>query len=48
MTIPKPTPTISQGRATFAIDAEWTNDERDAVRKVRALAELEAHSPRQP
>ncbi len=48
MTIPKPTPTISRGWVTFAIDANWTNDERDADRRVRALAELEAHSSRKP
>ncbi len=48
MTISKPTPKISRGWATFTVDAKWKNDERDAARRVRALAELEAHSPLKP
>ncbi len=49
MTISKPpTPTIPRSWASFAVDSEWTRDERDAARRVRALAELAAHSPRKP
>ena len=48
MTTRKPLKTgaIPRDWASFTIATTWKDDERDAARRVRATAELEAHSRR--